>query len=190
MTTDPERGRADALRNRGAILEAAVAVLADDPGASLAEIAARAGLGRATLYRHFPSKDVLRGAIREEALARAAQALEAVDLQDCPVREGVRRAAHALVPLGLRFRILLAEGADHEPAFLAARDRTLRPVAELVGRGLVTGELDPDADPLWVTMLLAGLLATAVRAAGAGVLTAEEAADEVARALFDGFGRG
>lgn len=189
MTSEAEHGRADAVRNHEAILEAAVAVLADDPGASLAEVAARAGLGRATLYRHFPSKQALREAIRAEVLTRAAAALAGVDLEDCPVGEGVRRAAGALVPLGLHFRIILAEGADQEPAFLEARERTLRPLAGLVARGVASGELDPDADPVWVSMVLAGLLVTAVRAAAAGVLLADRAADEVARALLAGFGR-
>lgn len=182
-------GRADALRNRSAILEAAVDVLAADPSASLAEVASRAGLGRATLYRHFPSRDVLRTAIRDEALSRAREALDAAHLEECSAREGVRRAAAALVPHGVRFRILLDEGADTAPEFLAARDRTLQPLAELVRRGIAGGELDPHADPRWVSMVLAGLLTAAVRAAGDGVLPAERAADHVTGALFDGFGR-
>jgi AcrR family transcriptional regulator len=52
----PRPRRADARRNIAAILDAAVASLADNPDASMAEIAARAGVGRVTLYGHFKTR--------------------------------------------------------------------------------------------------------------------------------------
>jgi TetR/AcrR family transcriptional regulator, mexCD-oprJ operon repressor len=183
-----EPARADAIRNRAALLDAAADVLAVEPTASLAEVAARAGLGRATLYRHFQSREALRAAIREEALARATAALEAADLGGCSAREGVRRAASVLVPLGMRFRILLAEGADTDPEFLEARDRALSPLWDVIGRGLANGELEPTVEPAWAAMTLGGLLVTAVRAASAGVIAADQAGEIVARTLFEGLG--
>ena len=185
-----EQTRADALRNRAAILDAAADVLAVEPSASLTEVATRAGLGRATLYRHFENREVLRAAIREEALARASAALGAAGLDTCSVREGVRRAAAVLVPLGMRFRILLTEGADADPEFLDARDQALQPLWKLLGRGVADGDLNPHADPRWLALVLAGLLMAAVRSAGDGVIAADEAGDLVCRALFEGFGKG
>lgn len=49
-------GRADARRNVEALLDAAREVLAEDPRAGLHRIAERAGVHRATLHRHFPSR--------------------------------------------------------------------------------------------------------------------------------------
>jgi TetR/AcrR family transcriptional repressor of mexCD-oprJ operon len=182
-----EQARADAQRNRAAILDAAADVLAVQPSASLSEVATRAGLGRATLYRHFENREALRAAIREEALARAAIALAEADLDSCPTREGIRRAASVLVPLGMRFRILLTEGADADPDFLAARDQVLRPLWELLGRAVEAGDLDPRADPRWLGMVLAGLLTSAVRSAADGIITPADAGDLVCQALLDGF---
>ena len=125
---------------------------------------------------------------RITALSRAAAALDAERLEECSVRDGIHRAAAALIPLGMRFRILLAEVADMDPEFIAARDRTLKPLALLVARGITQGVLDPSADPVWVSMVLAGLLTAAVRASAAGVGEPDEAADRVTQALFDGFG--
>ena len=53
--------RADATRNRGQLLEAAtrVFVSADDTEPSMRAIAREAGVGIATLYRHFPTRESL-----------------------------------------------------------------------------------------------------------------------------------
>jgi len=56
--------RADAVASRERILEAAAA-LAGDRRASMIEVAAAAGLGRSTLYRHFPTRQALDHALRQ-----------------------------------------------------------------------------------------------------------------------------
>jgi AcrR family transcriptional regulator len=56
--------RSDAVRNRTRVLDAAVAVFADEGvGASTETIAARAGVGIGTVFRHFPTKTALLGAV-------------------------------------------------------------------------------------------------------------------------------
>jgi AcrR family transcriptional regulator len=76
--------RADAARNRERIIEAAIELFAERGyEASTAEIAARAGVGEATLFRRFPTKDDLIKAIvqmmLEEAATVAASCLEEED---------------------------------------------------------------------------------------------------------------
>jgi AcrR family transcriptional regulator len=71
-----ELSRADARRNRAKILVAAQAAFAKEgTGVSLGEIARRAGVGAGTVYRHFPTKEVLLEAVlsqRVERLTRVA----------------------------------------------------------------------------------------------------------------------
>jgi AcrR family transcriptional regulator len=57
--------RADATRNRNQLLEVAtrVFVSADDTGPSMRAIAREAGVGIATLYRHFPTRESLVDAV-------------------------------------------------------------------------------------------------------------------------------
>ena len=54
--TGARRPRADVVRNRERLLQAARAVFSSGgPGASLEAVARRAGFGIGTLYRHFPA---------------------------------------------------------------------------------------------------------------------------------------
>jgi AcrR family transcriptional regulator len=72
----PRKPRADALRNRQRILEAAKAAFTrQGADASLDEIAKQAGVGAGTLYRHFPTRDALiEGVYRNEVEKLAAAA--------------------------------------------------------------------------------------------------------------------
>ena len=73
----PRRLRADAERNRAAILAAAREVFAEQGlEAPLEEIAARAGVGIATLYRRFPAREQLVAAALVEKITQYAEAAE------------------------------------------------------------------------------------------------------------------
>ncbi len=64
--------RKDALRNREAILVAARELFADSAEVSMCEIARRAGVGQATLYRNFPERSALAAEVLGEHIERIA----------------------------------------------------------------------------------------------------------------------
>jgi AcrR family transcriptional regulator len=71
--------RADAVRNRERLIEAAREVFREQGyDASLDEVAKRAGVGAGTLYRHFPSRDVLMDAIMQSWVDRVNDAADKV----------------------------------------------------------------------------------------------------------------
>src|SRR5262245_63322343 len=88
------RRRADARRNIEAILAAAHQCLCQNPGASIADIAAAAGVGRITLYGHFRSRAALIDAVTTRALAAFDDAMGSVDLTGDP-RDALMRLIDA-----------------------------------------------------------------------------------------------
>src|SRR4051794_38797319 len=78
-TPQPPRRRADAERSIARILDAAVDALGDDPAASMAESARRAGVVRATVHLHFRPREALLEAVRHRAIAEVARVIEAAE---------------------------------------------------------------------------------------------------------------
>lgn len=81
--------RADARQNAEKIVQAAVTCLGRSAEASMNDIAQEAGVGRVTLYGHFPSREALVEAALIRLLAQGDEVLEAVDLTGDP-RDGLR----------------------------------------------------------------------------------------------------
>jgi AcrR family transcriptional regulator len=67
--------RKDALRSRRAILDAARELYRDDAEASFAEIAGQAGVGQATVYRHFADRRALLIALADEDMGALEERL-------------------------------------------------------------------------------------------------------------------
>lgn len=160
----PHASRSDVERNRQALLAAAAEELARNPGASMVDIAHAAHLTRATLYRHFGTREQLVEGLQARALDQASRALAESQLEGGPALEALRRAIDALAALGPRFRPLLMEGADLDPDFQARRAIVLDPLREVVRRGQDEGEIRADVPPEWVVTALASMLAAGVRA--------------------------
>jgi AcrR family transcriptional regulator len=146
------------------LLDAAADALAQNPGASMVEVAKAASLTRATLYRHFGTRQKLLEAMREEALVRAAEAIAGSRLDEGTALEALRRAIDAVAGLGVRFRPLLVEGTDQDPGFLHERAEVFAPLHDVVRRAQDAEEIRPDVPPEWVVTAMAAMLAAGVRA--------------------------
>ncbi len=140
--------RADSIRNRELLLEAAKAVFsAGGSGASLEAVARAAGVGIGTLYRHFPTRDALFEAVyrREvEQLSDLAVTLAATT----PPEEALRRWLQATVELAATKKGMLAalELAAEGRAELYAysSDRMQAAAGTLVARARAAGAIRAD----------------------------------------------
>src|ERR1700739_2944667 len=89
--------RADSLRNRELLLQAAPRVFsAGGPGASLEAVANAAGVGIGTLYRHFPTREALFDAVYRHEVQQLAAFAERLKKAAEPT-EALRQWLHAFV---------------------------------------------------------------------------------------------
>jgi AcrR family transcriptional regulator len=151
--------RRTTLRARvsAAILEAAAAVLAErGEQASMADVAAAAGMARATVYRYFPNREALFDALGQLAVAEAGARLEAGRLQDVPVPEAVERAVRALVAVGDALVVVARESARADPA--PFEQRVAAPLRALIERAQALGEIREDLPASWLMQSLIGII--------------------------------
>src|SRR3954468_5655302 len=100
--------RADAERNISSIIKAALEALASDPDVSMAEIARRAGVARATVYMHFPTRESLLDAVMEQAVAQVAEATREAEPTQGEPEEALERVLRATWHKLSDFHALLA----------------------------------------------------------------------------------
>jgi AcrR family transcriptional regulator len=167
MTAVAARTRADAVRNRERVIAAAAEVFREKGDAAVVpEIAARAGVGKGTVYRCFPTKDHLVAAVAiERARWFEREAREAAADPDpwAAFTAFMTRVAEAHCgDRGMVFS--MAQGLEL-PDLLAARADAHEALRELMDRAIAAGAMRADAEPEDLKLLLRGV-ASSLDAAG------------------------
>ncbi|CAJ62492.1 MULTISPECIES: TetR/AcrR family transcriptional regulator [Frankia] len=153
--------RADARRNRDQVLDAALrAFSAGGPGVPLEAVARDAGVGIATLYRHFPTREVLVEAVYRAELGRLCDAAPAL-LGRLPPAAALRAWMDAFLDyttakrgMADALRAVIASGGD---PFAHTRKRMVAAVTSLLAAGDAAGTVRADVDPVDVLTGLAGV---------------------------------
>ncbi|MGW1027331.1 TetR/AcrR family transcriptional regulator [Streptomyces sp. NPDC002577] len=141
------RPRADALRNRERIVIAAREMFVEF-GAEVPfdEIARRAGVGNATLYRHFPDREALVREVVCSVIDRTSELAEEALAEEDDAFAALRRFVHAAADerIGALCPMLSGSFDKHHPDLLAARDRIEALVESLMERARAAGQLRSD----------------------------------------------
>ncbi len=174
--------RADAARNRARVLEVAYDTFAAEGLAvPIDEIARRAGVGAGTVYRHFPTKEALFGAVFEDRIRRIGEHALALLESEGPgealfafLREMVRTGAQ---DQGL-VDALAGYGIDLETAAPGAEAEFLATIGALLSAGQRAGSVRVDVGVAEVKALLG--VCKSARLYGDGV------PDRVAAVIQDG----
>lgn len=153
--TPPRPLRADAARNRALLLAAAASEFAEHGlEASVADIARRAGVGKGTVFRHFPTKDDLIAAIvldRLEVLGTLGEELLKAEDPGAALLEFLTAAAQQRQQQDLSF---LQEARDTLPAVVEARTKMYQIIDDLVARARDHGALRNDVTGTDVLLLM------------------------------------
>src|SRR6202047_1046534 len=157
----PGKPRADAVRNRERVLEAAKAVFsAGGAEASLEAVARSAGVGIGTLYRHFPTREALFEAVYRREVQHLADLAEQLKQEAQPV-DALRHWMRSNVKFvatkkGMSAALSLAAYKNSE-LFSYSFDRLRQAVGGLLKRAIAAGEIRDDITPEDLLRALVGM---------------------------------
>jgi AcrR family transcriptional regulator len=190
MSRPVEYLRADAARNVHRIVEVAARLLADNPNLAMADVATAAGVSRATVYRRFPTREVLIAAIHTQAVEQSEQALKACRLDEDSATDALRRLCAAWLDVAERYafaQLTTQPGMSFDAQTREHSRRVLGdPLRALVERGKASGEFSPALSTEWCVRAFGALLLAGARAVADGTLTHEDAPRAVFRSLHEG----
>ncbi len=161
--------------DRTQVLRAAAALLTRKATATMDEVARAAGIGRATLHRHFAGRDALVRALEELGLQELEAALDRAGIDAGPEDEAVRRLVAEVEPVAPLLSFLVTENQLFEGeqvnegwARLDAR------VSALFRRGQENGVFRIDLTPAWLTEAFYGLVGSGAWAVQDGRVAAKD----------------
>jgi AcrR family transcriptional regulator len=159
---DVRKPRADALRNRERVLQAAKAVFsAGGSDASLEAVARHAGVGIGTLYRHFPTREALYDAVYRREVEQLGELAEALKSEAAPV-EALRQWLRANVEFvatkkGMAAALALAAGPPPSELTAFSYERLTKAIGTLLARAVEAGEIRDDIGPGDLLRALVGM---------------------------------
>ena len=150
--------------------------------ASMNDVAAAAGVARATLYRYFPSRQALLDELARVAAAEAGARLASARVEELAAEEGVRRAVRALIETGDPFTVVARERVRPDPEQF--EEHVLEPLRRLFEQAQGVGEIRDDIPSSWLTDALVGLVVSVL--SSRPVLGREDTIAVVSALFLDG----
>ena len=178
------------LRTPAAILATATRVLAERPDASTGDIAAAAGVGRATLYRYFPTREALLEALEAQAHEELAARITDAGLDRVPVPEALERLLRAFLAVGDCYIVVVREhGKDHHGMAQHHKEmdaELMAPIRAVFQRGVDDGVLRDDLGIDALMELFGGIVLASLKVGVPRTLGVEETAATVVSYFLDG----
>ncbi|MGQ4486971.1 TetR/AcrR family transcriptional regulator [Streptomyces sp. 372A] len=173
--------------DREQVLRSAAALLTRKPTATMDEVAKAAGIGRATLHRHFAGRDAMVRALEELGIQEFEAALDAAVMDEGTSEQALRRFVVAVEPSAGLLSFLVTENQLFEgDGRNAGWDRLDARVAAFFRRGQERGEFRIDLTPAWLTEALYGLIGSGAWAVQAGRVAARDFPYMIAELLLGG----
>lgn len=154
------RRRADAERSIARIIDAAVEALGDDREASMSEIARRAGVVRATVYVHFPTREALLEAVTEHALREVTAVIAAAQPERGDPADALARVVAATWRTLGRYHALIDinTGAQTHEELHHRHAPVLTALLPLIERGQADGAFRGDVPAEWHLSVVMALI--------------------------------
>ena len=157
----PRKPRADAVRNRERVLEAAKAVFSTGGAeASLEAVARTAGVGIGTLYRHFPTREALFEAVYRREVQQLADLAEQLKQEAEPMdalRHWMRSNVRFVATKKGMLEALALVAYKNTELFSFSFDRLTRAVGGLLDRAIAAHDIRADISPEDLFRALVGM---------------------------------
>ena len=176
------------LTTRDAILESAFQLYKETPTASLADIAEHAGIGRATLHRHFSSRNDLLIELARVAIVELDTAAETAAADAKSYTEALMLVMREIIPLADRQWFLSNEAVENNPAILKEYKRQSREMDDLIEQAKKEGGFDKAIPTIWIRQSFDGLLFVAWEMIRNGNATVNQASELAWNTLLKGTG--
>lgn len=132
-----------------ALINAGFAVLSRNPGATLAEVAEAAGVGRATLHRYYSSRADLFSGLARFAMRELEEAISAATVDAESYCDALRLIMAAIIPLAHRHMFLTQENLN-EPDLAETLERQAQGLRELIDAAKKEDALSDDLPTEWI----------------------------------------
>ena len=176
------------IRSEKAIIEASIQTLLLNPAAGMSDIAAAAGVGRRTLYRHFESRE----ALIEKLILLSVEELRAASapIQQLTGRAAIEAYIEVNMPLADRFHFLttLWTGQEESAAIQQIDAQLIHEMATLVEQAKDEGDINPNLPTKWIVSFYEGTLMAAWWLIASGDLIIDDAVGYVKWSFFGGCG--
>ncbi|GAA3277467.1 TetR/AcrR family transcriptional regulator [Dactylosporangium vinaceum] len=174
-------------RTVAAIIDSAAVIMATQgDGASMSRIADAAGVGRATLYRYFPSREALLRAMAAQSVEELAARIADADLEGIPAGAAIARLARGFIAVGSKYTVLTTAGIQRSGEHPDIDARLVEPIRALFRRGAADGSLRADLPADVMADLFSGLIRAALQLTADGRAGVEEASAAVVSVFLDG----
>lgn len=181
--------KGEALRDltAAAIIDSAAKLIAErGEAASMEEIAGAAGVGRATLYRYFPSRDELLRAMAIASVQELRLRIAEANLNEVGFDEAIARLARGIIATGSRYVAVSADSARYSEIDRDFDVAVIAPIRALFERAHASGALRAELAPELAMQLFSALVRAAVDATASGRQGVEEAAAAVTSLFLHG----
>ncbi len=177
------------LSSRAAVIEAAFLTFATHPTATLTDVAKTAGVGRATLHRHFASRDALMETLARVAMEELNAAVEDATKNATSYGQALEQTLHAIIPLANRQWFLSSDTAamSDDLTELYAKDRAK--LCDAIEHARIEGLFSSDATTDWIADVFDALVYAAWGQVRDEKLTPKQAANLAWTTFINGVGK-
>lgn len=173
------------------LFDAVASALAREPGSSMQEIAAAAGVSRTTLHRAFGDRATLVERVSEHVLADCSRLFDEAGIDEAPVGEAFDRLIEAPLALAKAYAMMLAEPGAYRITRLVEEIKTQDDRLErFFTRGQAEGLFRPDLPPRWLVYSVGSLLTALWWSVDDGFVGARDATRLLRATVLTGIGIG